>query len=122
MKSTFIKALAAATVALGGGVHAQEATSDAWMREALQGAQGRSFYPKVTRDEVRKEFFRARAAGELPPVGEADTRIAQGDFGAGAQGRSFLASTRTRDEVRKEFFRARAAGELPPIGEADALP
>jgi hypothetical protein len=107
MKSKLIKTLAAATVTLGSSVYAQEATPDTWMGRAQQGAEGRSFdTTQRTRDEVRQEFFQARAAGELLPTGEAGT--IQSDRRPGAQGRSFSAQT----GMSREEFRAREAEEF----------
>jgi hypothetical protein len=76
----------------------------------------------LTRDEVKAETMRARAAGELDAQrgdysGPRDDR-AGASAGAGAMGRSAEAAapapraSKTRAEVKEELRRARESGEL----------
>ena len=60
----------------------------------------------LTRDQVRAEYFAARANGTLPPNGEGQVLTAERSTG-----------TLTREEVRAEYFAARKAGTLTPNGE-----
>jgi hypothetical protein len=76
----------------------------------------------LTRDEVKAEMMRARAAGELDSMrgdysGPREDR-AGSSAGAGAMGRSAEAAApapragKTRAEVKEELRRARESGEL----------
>jgi hypothetical protein len=61
----------------------------------------------LTREQVQAELQRARAAGELQPLGDAPLAAV------------VPASTRTRAELRDEVLAARTAGTLQAGGEVD---
>ena len=60
----------------------------------------------LTREQVRAEFFAARANGTLPPNGEGQMLTAKRSI-----------STQTRKGVQADFSAARKAGTLTPNGE-----
>ena len=60
----------------------------------------------LTREQVRAEFFAARANGTLPPNGEGQVLTVKPST-----------STQTREGVQAEFYAARQAGTLTPNGE-----
>ena len=60
----------------------------------------------LTREQVRAEFFAARANGTLPPNGEGQVLTVKPST-----------STQTREGVQAEFYAARKAGTLAPNGE-----
>ena len=60
----------------------------------------------LTRDQVRAEYFAARANGTLPPNGEGQVLTAERST-----------SSLTREAVQAEYFAARKAGNLTPNGE-----
>lgn len=59
-----------------------------------------------TRAQVQAEYLAARAAGQLPEVGD----VAEFSVPAGH-------SVKTRAEVRAEYFQALKAGTLPQSGD-----
>ena len=60
----------------------------------------------LTREQVRTEFFAARANGTLAPNGEGQVLTVKPST-----------SALTRDAVQGEFYAARTAGTLTPNGE-----
>lgn len=65
----------------------------------------------LTRADVVAEYYSAKAAGNLPALGESDS------FGIAAAQRKATPSTLTREMVKAEFKAAKTAGTLPAIGE-----
>src|SRR5262245_50560896 len=66
--------------------------------------------PSATRAQVRAEFLKARASGQLP----------HGEFYP-AQTQPAPVASVSRAEVKEQFRTAQAAGELLPAGEAASL-
>ena len=60
----------------------------------------------LTREQVRAEYFQARAEGSLPPVGERQLNNVKS-----------APSTLSREAVMAEYFAAEKTGTLPPVGE-----
>jgi hypothetical protein len=60
----------------------------------------------LTREQVRAEYFQARAEGSLPQVGEGQLNNIKS-----------APSTLTREAVMTEYFAAEKAGTLPQVGE-----
>lgn len=59
-----------------------------------------------TRAQVQADYLAARAAGQLPEVGD----VAEIDLPS-------VRSAKTRAQVRAEYFQALKAGTLPQVGE-----
>ena len=64
----------------------------------------------MTREQVRAEYYQARADGSLIPNGEDQTVVAK-----------VTRSGLTREAVRADYFAARQAGTLPPTGEGQEV-
>ncbi len=73
----------------------------------------------LTREEVRAETARARAAGEMAGVGEAwdGSAFKPAQEPSGVFGRPFSQPQLSREEVMAEFERARRSGELDQLRE-----
>ncbi len=67
---------------------------------------------ELSRDAVRAELLRARAAGEIAPAGEGWDGRVDVSGNAGLYGRRFAEPGMSRDAVMAETSRARAAGEM----------
>jgi hypothetical protein len=65
----------------------------------------------LTRADVMAEYYSAKAAGNLPALGESDS------FGITSAQRDITASHLTRATVKSNFRTAEAAGNLPAIGQ-----
>ncbi|MFT6591842.1 MAG: hypothetical protein ACI9I0_001906 [Rhodoferax sp.] len=65
----------------------------------------------LTRAGVMADYYSAKAAGNLPVLGESDS------FGIAAAQRNVTLSTLTRATVKTDLNAAKTAGNLPLIGE-----
>lgn len=114
---------------------------------AFAGQAQASDFSKLTREQVRSEYFAARDAGRLPATGEVgqvmktasspsqlsraavvQALLRDGPIPSGEGSGSVIAareaaafkSTTNRDAVRAEFEHAMKDGTLPPNGEVGA--
>lgn len=105
MQSTkFLAASLIALSSLAGSAFAAEAQRPVGDVELQLGVAPSS--SDRTRAQVQAEYLAARAAGQLPEVGD----VAEFNVPSGH-------SDKTRAEVRAEYFQARKAGTLPQLGE-----